>query len=791
MPTRIPLAEEDQDYIDEVHIHSFAKALVWEEQDDILDTSPTTPVAPDLSPSTSNLDEYSDEKGPNFHDQTLTRQDIALNPVVKPDLITSKSDWYPLTNSITNASSEEPKKKYRKSNKKSALSALRDEFRSSASYTLLRWPILTLVGFWIFLLSLFYLSIRVYVALSEYYFTWTGKRKRLRDRLRGSRNYEEWIENAVALDEYLGLDKWSENPRFSYYDYKTVKLAILRLRALKKEGHDDELMVFLQGCIKKNFGGIENEQLYSHRYYGTKKLVDEYYKEVTESIDVITNSSKVSLSNKRKFFRIISKNYGKSALCLSGGACFAYTHFGIVKAMLDNGLLPTIISGTSGGGLVAALACCRTDEELKALLVPQLARKITACEDPWSVWIPRWWKTGARFDAVTWARKSCFFTRGSLTFAEAYKRTGRKLNISTVPADPHSPVILCNNITSPNCIIWSSLLASSAVPGILNPVVLMMKNPRNGEVVPFSLGSKWRDGSLRTDIPVTALNTYYNVNFPIVSQVNPHISLFFFAPKGSVGRPVSIPRRKTRNEKFAYLRGGFIAAALEHLLKLEIKKWLVMMKALDLLPRFMEQDWSNIWLQRFSGAVTIWPRNKLKDFLYILSDPTEEQMEELIIKGERCIFPKLLFIKHRTSIERAIERGRKAAKLSTDVSQTLSTGSDVNSDFEVHNVEYEEDDDDDDDDFEGEEEEYEFKRSLSIPQEDIDEVERMDSYDEDFVPEDISSGSDTASIGNSEDVDESFITSINSNITSLFKDKSKKKEKKGDNPPNHRRNTIF
>lgn len=30
---------------------------------------------------------------------------------------------------------------------------------------------------------------------------------------------------------------------------------------------------------------------------------------------------------------------------------FAYLHFGIFKALVDNNLLPNIISGTSGGGL--------------------------------------------------------------------------------------------------------------------------------------------------------------------------------------------------------------------------------------------------------------------------------------------------------------------------------------------------------------------------------------------------------------------------------------------------------
>ena len=61
-------------------------------------------------------------------------------------------------------------------------------------------------------------------------------------------------------------------------------------------------------------------------------------------------------------------------------------HFGVVKAFLDADLLPRVISGTSAGGLVAALVCTRTDEELKTLLVPELANRISACEEPFKVW---------------------------------------------------------------------------------------------------------------------------------------------------------------------------------------------------------------------------------------------------------------------------------------------------------------------------------------------------------------------------------------------------------------------
>ncbi|RCK54673.1 hypothetical protein Cantr_03789 [Candida viswanathii] len=803
---RIPLFEEDKDYIDEDHISEFAKALIWQDDYDYDTTSPTTPLNERQSFITTTTDDNSDDDDDEEEEaateeskligeatalggvtphRTLSNsgtivptdneeskhasspvppsqgnddEEDPISPSKRPVLISSKSDWFPVrsdspitpastkdstptttsgTTPPTSSSSDKNKPKRTRSRKRSTLRVLQNEFRNSSSYTLLRWPILIGVLLWIALLGFLYFVIRVYVALLEYFFTWTGERKKLRDKLRGSSSYDEWIENAVALDKYLNLDKWSENPKFSYYDYKTVKLTISRLRKLCAEEKIPDLMVVLQGCLKKNFAGIENRQLYSHRYYGTKNLVEEYYAEVVKCIEKVTKDTTVGLEHKRKFFRIVLKNYGKSALCLSGGACFAYTHFGIAKALLDQDLLPNIISGTSGGGLIAALLCVRNNEELKKLLVPQLARKITACEDPWYVWIPRFIKTGARFDAVSWARKSNFFTRGSTTFEEAAKRTGRKLNISTIPADPHSPAILCNDITSPHCIIWSTLLASSAVPGILNPVVLMMKNPANGQVIPFSLGSKWRDGSLRTDIPVEALNTYYNVNFTIVSQVNPHISLFYFAPKGTVGRPVSTSKSKTSREKYASFRGGFIATALEQLFRLEIKKWLQIIKSLDLLPHFLQQDWSNIWLQNFSGTITIWPRNRLVDFWYILSDPTERRMAEIIAKGERCMYPRLLFIKHRASIERAIEKGKKLTLLNYRLANKAMGEEEVDEDCES------DDDNDDEGDVVSEYDVGRFKRSAGLSNDEKEMLAEFgddeDDEEDEFNEEDVDS----------------------------------------------------
>lgn len=77
----------------------------------------------------------------------------------------------------------------------------------------------------------------------------------------------------------------------------------------------------------------------------------------------------------------------------------------MIKAFLEADLLPRVVTGTSAGGLVAALLCTRTDAELKELLVPELAGRITACEDAFNVWFKRWRETGARFSSIEWAKK--------------------------------------------------------------------------------------------------------------------------------------------------------------------------------------------------------------------------------------------------------------------------------------------------------------------------------------------------------------------------------------------------
>ncbi|CAJ2506971.1 Uu.00g081570.m01.CDS01 [Anthostomella pinea] len=709
--TKLP--DGDRDFLPPEDLAAFAQAL-----------SAPDPIPIPASDDVTSPRSFGSFAGRSSASLELTRSGSIASSDMAPGqdgaqssyFITAQNDWAPVNLKIS-------KNGRRRRRKKTAMGRRTvDETREGHLYGLLKWPFLLGVMFWLVGLGVTYLLTRFYIFMYEHYIAWTGRRERLRRAMRATSSYRDWVNAAKEMDAYMGNQLWKEENEYAYYDSKTVRRVWEQIRRHRRAAEQyeakvsgapgyengeevvngagdgkkavEDLKALIEACVKNNFVGVENPRLYSQTYYGTKNLVQNFVDEVEKSTRFLTNTKQLPLEEKRALFKRMHANYGRTALCLSGGAAFAYYHFGLVKALLEADLVPDVITGTSGGALVAALVATRTNEELKHTLVPALAGKIRACSEPITTWLPRWWKTGARFDSVDWARQCSWWAHGSMTFREAYERTGRILNVSCVPADPHSPTILCNYLTSPDCVIWSAVLASAAVPGILNPVVLMMKT-KDGDLVPYSFGHKWKDGSLRTDIPIRALNLHFNVNFTIVSQVNPHISLFFFSSRGTVGGPVT--HRKGRG-----WRGGYLGSATEQYIKLDLTKWLKVLKHLELLPRPLGQDWSQLWLQQFSGTITIWPQAKPSDFLGILSDPDSHRLARMLHEGQQSAFPKLKFISNRLKVERLIEQGRRETRpgvrrgsiqsiISEDDLQSLLRGTGTGTDEETTEAEIDED----------------------------------------------------------------------------------------------------
>lgn len=193
-------------------------------------------------------------------------------------------------------------------------------------YYLLKYPILSVAFASIVCNFVLYVIVRLIVTIYE-----TARRYFIPRKI--SLNFDEFVENAKLLDKKMGLNPNKLKPHA--YDETLIKNVIKKLKTGDIE------------AIRNDLGGIENEKLYSHCHYGTTQVIDEYYKEAVNAIETVDpDHSRI---------KKLSLVYGRTALCLSGGATLSWHHLGVLKALLERKLLPSIIAGTSAGSLIAAM----------------------------------------------------------------------------------------------------------------------------------------------------------------------------------------------------------------------------------------------------------------------------------------------------------------------------------------------------------------------------------------------------------------------------------------------------
>ena len=97
--------------------------------------------------------------------------------------------------------------------------------------------------------------------------------------------------------------------------------------------------------------------------------------------------------------------YGRTALCLSGGAMMGLYHFGHLKGLMETDCLPNIVSGCSAGSVIGAILCTRTNDELSRDLDPEVIGPHMKCFDrSWPDCLVSFWRTGNLFSADDWHR---------------------------------------------------------------------------------------------------------------------------------------------------------------------------------------------------------------------------------------------------------------------------------------------------------------------------------------------------------------------------------------------------
>ncbi|CAJ1410596.1 unnamed protein product [Effrenium voratum] len=229
-----------------------------------------------------------------------------------------------------------------------------------------------------------------------------------------------------------------------------------------------------------------------------------------------------------KVARGLCASFGQSGLFLSGGGMLGMYHVGTVRRLLQEGLLPQQICGTSVGSIIGAFAATRTDEEMRRDLygLEEWFRQMGPVAGPfpvqyWEVVVRVLWR-GYIYDYMNQYRNQATFVSMGLTFAEAYARTGRTLTI-TCASSTGGPVVLLNRHTAPNVMIASAICASSSMPMLVEAVRLLEKAP-DGSLQPWEGATDlMRDGTMMADSPCRELEEMLNVRWSLVSQVNPHV----------------------------------------------------------------------------------------------------------------------------------------------------------------------------------------------------------------------------------------------------------------------------
>lgn len=514
--------------------------------------------------------------------------------------------------------------------------------------------------------------------------------------------YSAWYNAAAALDHLDGNHAWMNDarcanieslcPRCDAYlnaparirtrtsdvhrvlgDLDAVfhaEMLSAKLRELADLYHQGDvrgLAFALRASLVRNFGGMCHPRLHSHSRVGTDLVLEDYVHVVSyllayvaqadvtrverkeaastdrlvQSInDSVPEADEFTLSfdDKLAFLNEARHAYGRTALMLSGGATMGLHHFGVVKSLLDEDLLPRVVCGTSAGALVASIVGILHDTELAALLSSdKIINPLT--DEPFSF---RFFheKSSLRsrlkcflrhgyLEDVTVLQDTLRYNYGDLTFEEAYNKTGRILNITVCPTRTSSdPPLLLNYLTAPHVLIWSAASASCAIPVLFAGVELVAKSA-SGRLVPYHPdGVRWMDGSINSDVPLARIGELFNVNHFIVSQTNPHVI------------PRSFPILQTK-----------VAVLIKS--ELQFRYWQAL--HMGLVPRLLTAIFPH-FMQPYAGDVTIMPDVRLCDLTKLFSNPTASLVKQFLKRGELQTYPYVDCVRLHCSIERALEK---------------------------------------------------------------------------------------------------------------------------------------
>ncbi len=169
-------------------------------------------------------------------------------------------------------------------------------------------------------------------------------------------------------------------------------------------------------------------------------------------------------------------------MMFSGGATLGLFHTGVCKALLEQDLMPKVLSGSSAGAIMTAMLGRATPAEMLSILNGENfftdAFQFRGFREVL--------KGNGGLADVKHLKNFLIANLGDVTFEEAFKQSGLYNNVAVAPYDASQNPRIMNTFTSPDLLVWSAVLASCAVPILFPPVKLTSKR-HDGLYTPICL----------------------------------------------------------------------------------------------------------------------------------------------------------------------------------------------------------------------------------------------------------------------------------------------------------------
>eukprot|EP00993_Chasmostoma_nieuportense_P000093 NODE_1085_length_1667_cov_44.134416_g1018_i0.p1 GENE.NODE_1085_length_1667_cov_44.134416_g1018_i0~~NODE_1085_length_1667_cov_44.134416_g1018_i0.p1 ORF type:complete len:545 (+),score=136.73 NODE_1085_length_1667_cov_44.134416_g1018_i0:55-1635(+) len=453
---------------------------------------------------------------------------------------------------------------------------------------------------------------------------------RLQQTIANTEDYHTWLLTARRLDWLNGFDKWSTDNQCVLYNATEVQQQLEVLRQLRAQNNPQSLAFTLRFVLHRNLFGMGHKGLFPF-YCGTKRLLEEYVHQVVDDLELLLEASELTLSEKFSFFQDALQSFGHTALILSAGTALGVHHLGVVKALWDAQMLPTIICGTEVGAIVAAFVCSCTRQEIGGLFAFE-GVDLSAFESKQSETIRsqlgRFLKEGSLIDLSS-VDKFLHDNLGDCTFQDCFNRSEKVLNITIwTSAGPQT----LNYLVAPNVLVRSAAFASmhrnNALP--LN----LASMTQNG---PSSCCFEFRpcQGYVLADTPLAPLRQWFDTNFYIVSQTNAHI-----VPFEVLDNPSSVCLQRG-------LAVSVVTACISFLVK-EVRHWLSFVRRSCLTRRAVLHH-------LHQGDITIIPACAPDDYIRIFQPPTLEHFEQCVVNGCRRAWPQMTNVRYHCAIEQKLK----------------------------------------------------------------------------------------------------------------------------------------